>query len=104
MKYLNIATTVFALLLSGQSFAFCQLEATDGAPAIPSAEGSNYAEVQSLGIEVQQYINTASAKLAKCKDASEGFLHNIAVLELEQTAERYNKLAHTYRQSVAGIE
>ena len=104
MKHLNIATTAFALLLSGQTFAFCQLEATDGAPAIPSVENSNYAQVQRLGIEVQQYINAASAELAKCKDASEGFLHNIAVLELEQTANRYNKLAHAYRQSVASIE
>ncbi len=102
MKATLVAGLFATVLLSSPAFAFCQLEATEGAPNIP-ATNSSRAEVRALGEEVQRYIDEATARLAKCKDSSEGFLHNIAVLELEQTAQRYNALTRRHNQSIAHL-
>ncbi|GAB3370336.1 hypothetical protein NCG89_09560 [Spongiibacter taiwanensis] len=92
---------LIAVALPSLASAHCPQEATAGAPHIPEIGEVSYEEVKALGAEVKRYLSRAGLALSQCEPRDDTFLYNAAVAELEDVAERYNRLTDAYNRSIA---
>jgi len=103
MRTLILAIIASLPLVSAHSQTLCTQAATIGTPKMPDVHESTFSQVAELKDEINDYIANAEQRLAKCDSPSNPdypFFHNLAVMHLEQVAERYNALVSHHNASV----
>jgi hypothetical protein len=103
MRTLIIAVFASLPFMAAHSQTLCTQAAILGTPKIPATQDSTFSQVADLKGQVSDYIASAEQRLEKCDSPSNPdypFFHNLAVLHLEQVAERYNALVTFHNASV----